>query len=372
MQPFTLAHAGGESPDQVIGACLAQLDEVPPGANAGFVYATDALEARMPEILQRLEAHTGIDCWSGASGVGICATGHEYYDHPALAVMLASFDSTHFRRLPLQIDSLDAFLQREASWLAGDAFHFGVLRCDPAHPRSTALIDALAQSVAGSFCVGALASSRATNLVIADGVHTGGIAGLLFSSEVPVVTGHSQGCQPIGDRHVVTACERNILMELDGRPALDVFKQDIGEVLAQDLQRIGGYIFAALPIPGSDTSDYLVRNLIGLDVEQKLVAIGDIVAEGEEVMFCRRDGNSARADLQRMLDDIQGRLPGEARGALYFSCLGRGRYQFGDNSEELGMLRDTLGDIPLAGFFANGEIFHNRLYGYTGVLTVFC
>ena len=89
-------------------------------------------------------------------------------------------------------------------------------------------------------------------------------------------------------------------------------------------------------------------------------------------MFCRRDGNSAREDMMRMLTDIRGRLGGEPRGAVYYSCLGRGRYQFGENSEELKLIRDELGNIPLVGFFANGEIFHNRLYWYTGVLTVFC
>lgn len=372
MQRFTLAQACGETPDRVIEDCLAQLGDVPTGANVGFVYATDALGARLPEILLTLQALTGVTCWSGATGIGICASGREYYDQPALAVMLAEFEPSSFRALPLQVNDITPFLGQQQDWLAGDAFHFGVLHCDPAHPRSTALINELAQEVPGAFFVGALASGRERNLVVADTVHEGGVAGLLFSSDVPVVTSHTQGCQPIADKHVITACERNILIELDGRPALEVFKQDIGEVLAQDLQRIGGYIFAGLPIRGSDTGDYLVRNLIGLDVEQQLVAIGDIVTTGDEVLFCRRDGNSARADMQHMLDDIQSRLPGAARGALYFSCLGRGRYQFGDNSEELGMIRETLGDIPLAGFFANGEIFHNRLYGYTGVLTVFC
>ena len=163
-----------------------------------------------------------------------------------------------------------------------------------------------------------------------------------------------------------------MLIELDGRPAFDVFREDIGEVMAQDLQRVAGYIFAGIPIRGSDTGDYMVRNLMGIDTEQGLVAIGDMVEPGGEVLFCRRDGNSAREDLLRMLADIRGRMGDSPRGALYYSCLGRGRYQFGDNSEELGLIRDELGDIPLVGFFANGEIFHNRLYGYTGVLTVFC
>jgi small ligand-binding sensory domain FIST len=88
-------------------------------------------------------------------------------------------------------------------------------------------------------------------------------------------------------------------------------------------------------------------------------------------MFCRRDGDSAREDMQRMLDDLGRRAGGVPRAGVYYTCLGRGRYQFGDNSVELNMIRDRLGDFPLVGFFCNGEISHNRLYGYTGVLTLF-
>jgi small ligand-binding sensory domain FIST len=53
------------------------------------------------------------------------------------------------------------------------------------------------------------------------------------------------------------------------------------------------------------------------------------------------------------------------------SCLGRGANLFGDDSEELKQIRDELGDFPLVGFYANGELSQNRLYGYTGVLTLF-
>ncbi len=372
MQPFSLGHASGQSASQILDDCLAQLGDLPVDTNIGFVYATDALADDLPQLMKRLQMHTGIDCWHGAVGIGINATGQEYYDHPALAVMLGAIDPSRFRSLPMQVDDIESFLAAESDWLQGDSFHFGVLHCDPAHPQATALINDLAVAIPGAFFVGGLASSQDRNLVIANSVEDGGVSGLLFNSDVPVVTGHTQGCQPIADKHIITACDRNILIELDGRPALEVFKEDIGEVMAQDLQRVSGYIFAGLPIRGSDTGDYLVRNLIGIDPDQNLVAIGDIVEAGDEVMFCRRDGNSARADMQKMLDDISSRLPGPARGALYFSCLGRGRYQFGDNSEELGYIRDALGDVPLVGFFANGEIFHNRLYGYTGVLTVFC
>ena len=158
---------------------------------------------------------------------------------------------------------------------------------------------------------------------------------------------------------------------IDDRPALEVFKRDIGEVLSRDLSKVAGYIFAALPISGSDTGDYLVRNLIGMDPERGLLAIGDLLEPGMEIQFARRDAESARDDLRRMIEGLKQRLPGGASGALYHSCLGRGRNLFGSESEEMRLVGELLGDVPLAGFYANGEISHNRLYGYTGVLTLF-
>ena len=73
-----------------------------------------------------------------------------------------------------------------------------------------------------------------------------------------------------------------------------------------------------------------------------------------------------------MLKDLRKRAGNAAiRGGLYYSCCARGPNQFGNNSEELGLIAEELGDFPLVGFFANGEISNNRLYGYTGVLTLF-
>ena len=109
----------------------------------------------------------------------------------------------------------------------------------------------------------------------------------------------------------------------------------------------------------------------GIDPDRGLLAIGDLVEPGREIQFARRDPNTARADLERMVEGLKARLDVPARGALYFSCLGRGRHQFGDDSAEMRLLQSLLGDVPLAGFYANGEISHNRLYGYTGVLTLF-
>ena len=114
-----------------------------------------------------------------------------------------------------------------------------------------------------------------------------------------------------------------------------------------------------------------MRNLVGIDPARKLVAVGEAVRPGAQVMFCRRDRGTASDDLVRMLDSIRDGLYRQPRGALYFNCLGRGPSLFGDNSEELRIIADALGEVPLVGFFCSGEISHNRLYGYTGVLTLF-
>jgi small ligand-binding sensory domain FIST len=110
---------------------------------------------------------------------------------------------------------------------------------------------------------------------------------------------------------------------------------------------------------------------MGIDTEGKRIAIGDLIHKGQKIQFCRRDGKTAWEDMQRMLDELKSRIDGTPRGALYYSCLGRGEDLFGEDSAELKMIRDTLGEFPLVGFFANGEISNQRLYGYTGVLTLF-
>ena len=372
MQQFLFGHSSGHHVEQLAEDCLSQLGDLPEEANFGFIYATDALTGELDNIVATLKRRTGIGHWTGTVGMGVSTTGQEYYEQPALAIMLASFPEYAFRTIPPQRPGIEGFTGYAREWLENDEFHFGILHGDPTNPDTPALIAALAEDIPGAFFVGGLTSSRNRNLQVADKLYSGGISGVVFSSDIPVATGHTQGCTPISANHVITACEHNIIFELDDRPALDVFKEDVGEVLAKDLERVDGYIFMGLPIPGSDTGDYMVRNLVGIDPVRKLIAVGEPLMEQREIMFCRRDGNSAREDMHRMLGDVKKRIGDTPKGAVYYSCVGRGRHQFGENSEELNFIRDALGELPLVGFFANGEIFHNRLYGYTGVLTVFC
>ena len=370
-EKFQLATATKLTSRELVNECLRQLRDVRGKFQLGFIYASDTLADDLATIIGRLKQETGIEHWVGTVGMGICSTGLEYYDEDTLVLMLVDIDKKNFSIIGQAEVDEEKLLGKISAYCKHELPHVGIIHADPSNPSTPDLIEKISDVLPAAYLVGGLTSSNSQNSQVADNVISGSISGIFFSPEVQTVVGHTQGCTPLDQRHTVTKAEHNLLIELDNRPALDVLREDIGEVLAKDLYNISGYIFAGMPVEFSDIGDYLVRNIIGYDENEKIIAIGDYVYEGSKFMFCRRDGNSAREDMRRMLSTMKSRMQTTPRGAVYYTCLGRGRYQFGENSEELKMIQDEIGDIPLVGFFANGEIFRNRLYGYTGVLTVF-
>lgn len=367
---FRLAHAAGGDGSALAERCIEQLAGAPAGASLGFLYVTDALAGDFPRIAQRLREATGIVDWVGTIGFGVCVGGREYFNQPAMAVLAAALPADGYRILPTLTKPGDALPAELRDWIGRARPTLGVVHGDPRNAYLPSIVHSLCDDT-DCFLVGGLTASRGRNHQLAGGLTEGGLSGVLFAGDVAAATGLTQGCAPIGEIHDVTEARDHVLIGLDGRPALDVFKEDIGEVLARNLDRIGGYIHAALPIPGSDTRDYLVRNVMGIDPQKGWLSIGERLSAGDRLMFVRRDGASAMADLERMLEGVAGRADGPARAGLYFSCVARGPNLFGRNSEELAAVAGAVGaDVPVVGFYANGEISNNRLYGYTGVLTL--
>ena len=340
-------------------------------ANLGFVYASDTFAADFSELAAFLRQATGIAHWVGSVGLGVCATGVEYFDDPALCLLTGRFPEQSFRVFADVADDLQGFEADHGAWCDQSGARFAMLHADPHNRNVDALVSALCERMEGGFVVGGLTSSRGAHPQLADGVTTGGVSGVLFAPQVGVITRLTQGCSPLGPRHEISRCRGNLLTQLDGRPALDVFYQDIGEELAGDPERLGSTVFAGLPVKGSDTGDYLVRNLVGIDEVGRALAIAAGVEEGDQVMFCRRDAAAAEHDMRRMLSEFARVLEGPPLGGIYYTCLARGPNLLGANSEELKLIEAALGSFPLVGFFGNGEICHDRLYGYTGVLTLF-
>ena len=351
MSAFNFAHAAGGSWRECVERCADRLGR--PGRGLGFVYFTDALVGEARQIVDVLRSRSGVQDWVGTVGTGIVATGTEYQDEPAVAAMIADLDSSSFGIFSGKIP------------LKKHAAHFAVVHADPQAPDVPGLVADMSAKLASGYVVGGISSSRGATVQIANEVVSGGLSGVGLAPQVAVATRLTQGCSPFGPRYRVTACEENIIAELDGRPALEVLLGAVDEKLI----RSGG-VLVGLPVAGSDTGDYVVRNLVGIDPRAKLFAIGEGVETGAQIVFCRRDAAAAREDLSRMLAALKEAAPAP-RGALYFSCVARGEHMFGSRGAELGLVREALGELPLVGFFCNGEICHDRLYGYTGVLSVF-
>jgi small ligand-binding sensory domain FIST len=279
----------------------------------------------------------------------------------------------------------------------------------------------MAERTASAYLFGGLAASR-TGVVqfaqsgrghlpgqgAAGGVFSGGLSGVAFGSGVPLLSRVTQGCQPVAREREVTECAGNVITGLDGEPALGLMLRDLDisldrpdEALSKVRRTLVGLRQAPEPQDGDPNrrfgqfgADTWVRHIIGLDPGRQGIAIAQTPEVGMRLSFCERNAAAARQDLARVCAEIREELesaelpleiaqtlhddaaaaPHPARriaGAVYVSCSGRGGPHFGAPSAELQIVRRALGDVPLVGFFAAGEIANRHVYGYTGVLTVF-
>ncbi|MEQ8709227.1 MAG: FIST C-terminal domain-containing protein [Rhodospirillales bacterium] len=364
---FAAAISAGTNWQTATAGVVEQLAGRTDGHRLGFIYATDGLTEMLDPILDMLKQETGVADWTGTTGYGVCGGGESHFDMPALSVMTGDLAAGDYQ---LFSPSGELAALEAGGWTDSFAPPLVIAHGDPG---SENLLQAMAgtATTTGGFLIGGLTASRGRGRQIAGRMISGGLSGVLLSPEIEAICGLSQGCTPVGPFHTVTESVEHVLVKLDDRPALAVMKDDIGELLSRDLQQIGGLIHVALPVSGSDTRDYVVRSLVALDPERDLVAIGDHVQDGDRLMFVRRDPEGAEQDMHRMLEDVARRLDGrQPRGALYYSCIARGPGLFADPHFEAKAIREQFGDIPYTGFFGNGEICNNRLYSYTGVLTL--
>ena len=370
--PFLAASAGAENWQQAAAQILQQMGTPGAAHRLGLVYASAHFAPYLTDIEIFLRQTTGIPHWAGTIGLGVIGPEQEYFDEPSLSVMALPVPEGAFHIINGIHNDTDPTVSNAAPWLQNVDVPLILTHGDPSNQVLTGLMEDLALET-GGFLVGGLSAAMGPGTQIAGQPDGQGLSGVMFSNRViAAITGQTQGCSPIGAVHQVTESHENVVISLDGRPALDVFKEDIGDVLARDLSRVEGYIFAALPLLGGDMPDYLVRNLVGIDPQNAVLAIDSVIHPGESLMFCRRDHDSAVADMQRMLEDLDKRREGRpVRGGIYVTCAGRGPNQFAPDSAELNFIKQTLGDFPITGFFASGEISRDKLYGYTGVLTLF-
>ncbi|RZL97479.1 MAG: hypothetical protein EOP73_24850 [Variovorax sp.] len=418
MKLFPTGHATHPQWRMAAGLVLAQLRaqmalaDYAHAPTLGLLYITDHYAADAQEILDHLGAELPeITDWSGTVGVGVAANNAEYFDEPALTLMLCALPSDQYR-------VFSGVAPLGNSEMTGFEAHTALVHADPATPELAELVGEMAARTDTGYLFGGLSSSRGRTLQFAvggngnirghgaaGGVFSGGLSGVVFGEGVRLISRVTQGCQPVSRERTITEADGNLLLGLDGEPALDVLLADLGVSLDEPQQAVDAVraTLVGLVDAGSDGirrtgdlgADVLVRHIIGLDPNRHGVAIANVAEAGMRLSFVRRSAQAARADLMRICAEIREELEpeeqtlataravaaGEAEaaphparriaGAVYVSCSGRGGPHFGAPNAEMQIVRHALGDVPLVGFFAAGEIARHHIYGYTGVLTVF-
>ena len=422
MKLFPYGHATHPQWGMAAGLVLAQLRAqmalhgYASNPTLALLYITDHYADQAQDILDHLSAELPeITDWSGTVGVGIASNNVEYFDEPALAVMLCELPADQYR-----------VFSGVAPLGLGFEAHTALIHADAETHDLPELIEEMALRTSSGYLFGGLSSSRSRSVQFAvggngnisgqgaaGGVFSGGLSGVAFGEGVSLVSRVTQGCLPLAKAHRVSDADHNLVTGLDGEPALDVMLRELKVSLAQPEQAlmvvratlVGLMQGADSAHPSGDSaavgqtgnfgSDVTVRHIIGLDPARRGVAVSARVEAGMQLAFCQRNVQAAKADLMRVCAEIREELepqelsvetvgaltaseaeaaPHPARGiagAIYVSCSGRGGPHFGGPSAELQIVRRALGDVPLVGFFAGGEIARNHLYGYTGVLTVF-
>ena len=258
-----------------------------------------------------------------------------------------------------------------------------VLMPDSYNGQAQEMLQAMQREIGYSPVIGAGSSESgvagATFQLCNDKVSTNAVTGLHLSGSFESFIDITQGCQPITEPLVITRAEGNIIYEINNRPAFEVFTSVLKGPLLEDLRRALMYVFVGVPADRRRNTvsggEYLVRNIIGLDSEKKIIGVADEVTEGQAMIFTLRDGQRARDDLGQMLKRQAQRLAGKKPAfGVYFNCCARGASLYGIPGIDSAYIRQVLGDFPLIGMFGGYELAPlggaNHLFAYTGVLAL--
>jgi len=341
---------------------------------------------RVPERLATACAPTVL---VGCSAGGVIGGGREVEQRPGLSVTAAVLPGVEVAAFHLGSAQLPALADDGAAWerllaVPAAAQPQFILLPEPFSFDAERLLAGLDRWYPTSQKIGGVASGAReagrNALFLHNEVHRTGLVGVALSGNVEVDTVVAQGCRPIGVPMFVTRAQGNLLWELDGRPAVEVLRELYARLPRADQDLARHSLF--LGIVMSDTQeeyrhgDFLIRNLMGMDPERGILAVGALLRENSVVQFHLRDAATSAADIEQLLTAYAAR-PGATRaaGALLFSCLGRGIHLYGRADHDTDVFRDHLGEVPLGGFFCNGEIgpVHGAtfLHGYTSAFGLF-
>ncbi|MCI0888283.1 MAG: FIST C-terminal domain-containing protein [Chloroflexi bacterium] len=326
----------------------------------------------------------------GCSGAGVIGGGHEVEDAPGLSLTVGSLPDVTLRGFHLRGEDLPSADAPPEAWAERigvplDADPAFVLLADPFTFDTDALLAGLDYAFPGAVKIGGLASGGSgpgdpQALFLNETAYREGAVGMALFGNVVVDTVVAQGCRPIGEPMRITGAERNVLLSLDGEPPVQKLQELYERSSERDRGLVKRNLFMGIAMdPLLETvqaGDFLIRNVVGMDPQRGVLAVGAQLREGQLVQFHVRDADTSAEDLRLALASYRSAAGDRSpAGVLLFSCTGRGRHLYGQVDHDTGIFDELVGSMPLGGFFCNGEIgpvaSTTYLHGYTSSFAIF-
>jgi small ligand-binding sensory domain FIST len=352
-------------------------------ADLTFVFVSHAHERnfdRLPELLHKALPSR---CQLGCSAEAVIAAGKEIESGPSVAVWSAVMPDTdlvpfhlHFEQTPDGVVSTGM-----PAWSDADPQRVRavIVLGEPYSSAPVSLLERLEEELPGVPVIGGMASgatSAGDNRLFMqrDAIQAGAVAVAIRGG--PAVRALvSQGCRPIGAPFLITHAEENVVAELGGRPALERLQEVYEQLSPHDRELLQEGVHLGLAINEYQEhfaqGDFLIANVLGARRDTGAIAVGNLVRTGQTVQFHVRDADSADDDLRTLL----ARQRQRPAAALLFSCNGRGTRLFPSADHDASAVQNALGPLPLAGFFASGELGpvggRNFIHGFTASVALF-
>ena len=354
-------------------------------ADAALCFAGCSLGSAFPLLTRTVAETAGTSQVAGCGSIGVVANGREIERGPSVAVLVLSGDTLQASRVFVpQLRRRGREAAEELAALVRPKLGAVNLLClfpDTYNFEPDSFLATISRELPSVAIVGGGATEDGsvgeTFQFCGDVVSSNSIAGMLLAGDFDIHTGAALACAPLGGTHQVTAARDNIVLELDGRSAYEVFAEAAGP-LAADLPRALAFVFLGIPVEKGcerlERGKFYVRNITGASPAHGAIAVAHRPQPGDTVGFVLRDGERSRNELKATLESLTMSVSNPSGFGLYFDCISRGSELYGMPDHDAAYIGQYFGQLPVAGFFTGFEIgplgSGTGLLQYSGVLTI--
>ncbi len=349
-----------------------------------LLFITKHFKDHLADVIDRIGTSFPGAVLLGCTAEGTIGFDKELERVPSMSLLVASMPDVEIRPFYMVQSDLES-IGTPLDWerivgVSPESRPTFVALADPFRLAIHDFIEQINEAYPGSPLVGGVASAarmpQQNRLILNGDIHREGMVGIALTGLLAVDTVVSQGCRPIGKPFVITKAERNVIRELGGRAALEQLQNVLVRLSKEDERLVKQSLFVGRVIDEYKDrftrGDFLIHNIIGVDRHNGAMAIAGNARVGATVQFHVRDGASADEDLRTMLSP---HADTGVRGALLFGCNGRGTQMWPEPGHDVGVLRELLGDVPVAGLFCGGEFGPiggtNFIHGFTASIALF-